>query len=87
MNNLYCSSCGKKTLQETDDEDYEVGTLHACLSCGAVYWMSPAVDVEVTAEPDPHDVFQPLNSVIEVTLAALNLLNHPSLGYINRVYK
>ena len=72
MHILYCPSCGKKTLQETDDEDYEAGTRHACLSCGAAYWMSPAESIEVTAEADPHEVFQPLKSMFEVTLEALN---------------
>jgi len=72
MNILYCPSCGKKTLQETDDEDYEAGTRHICLSCGAAYWMSPAKSVEVIVEPDPHDVFQPVMPDIAWALEALN---------------
>ena len=34
--------------------------------------MSPAESVEVTVEPDPHEVFQPLKSMLEVTLETLN---------------
>ena len=73
MTMLSCPSCGKKPLQETDAEDYEAGTRHVCLSCGAAYWMSPAESVEVTAEPDPHEVFQPLKSMLEVSLESLNV--------------
>jgi len=64
--NKYCPSCGAKTFIETDEEDFDRGTEHSCLSCGAQYYLTLNDPMNFDVEPDPKYKYFPLYDTFEM---------------------